>query len=48
MQLVDADSVKAKINGENALPHSYQTNKDFVINLLISCIKDLFPNLNKV
>jgi exportin-1 len=36
------------INKEDGTPHQYGTNKEFVINLLIDCIKTLFPNLNKV
>ena len=32
----------------NREPHTFPSNKDFVINVLIDCIKSLFPNLNKV
>jgi exportin-1 len=40
--------IQGPINQENGTPHQYPSNKDFVINLLIECIKALFANLNKV
>jgi len=36
------------INQQDGTPHQFGTNKEFVITLLIDCIKTLFPNLNKV
>ena len=46
---VEADGIiLANLNQENGSPHTYATNKEFVIALLIDCIKNLFPNLNKV
>lgn len=38
----------AKINDDSGNPHSFNSNKEFVVNLLIDCIRTLFPNLNKV
>ena len=40
--------IQGPINKEDGTPHGFPTNKDFVISLLIDCIKALFPNLNKV
>lgn len=40
--------ILAKINQDNGTPHQYNTNKEFIVSLLIDCIKSLFPNLNKV
>jgi hypothetical protein len=40
--------IQSPINKEDGAPHGFPTNKDFVISLLIDCIKALFPNLNKV
>jgi exportin-1 len=40
--------VRVKLNSDAGQPHAYATNKEFVIVLLIECIKSLFPNLNKV
>lgn len=52
MQLISyveaGNIINLKINSEDGQPHTFATNKDFVIALLIECIKGLFPNLNKV
>lgn len=40
--------ILAKLNQDNGQPHGYNTNKEFVVALLIDCINSLFPNLNKV
>ena len=40
--------IQGPINKEDGTPHGFPSNKDFVISLLIDCIKTLFPNLNKV
>jgi len=33
---------------EGNQPHQFTTNKEYVISLLIDCINNLFPNLNRV
>lgn len=48
IQVVDQGLITVPINGDNGAPHTFPSNKDYVINLLIECIKNLFPNLNKV
>lgn len=40
--------IQGPINKEDGTPHQYSNNKEFVINLLIQCIKEMFPNLNNV
>ena len=40
--------IQGPINQDNGQPHQFGSNKEFVIALLIDCIKTLFQNLNKV
>ncbi len=48
IQIADSDVIQSKLNDSNGSQHSYATNREFVINLIIESIKSLFPNLNKV
>lgn len=39
---------KLSVDPNSGQQHSFNSNKDFVIALLIDCISTLFPNLNRV
>jgi exportin-1 len=46
LQVIESNVIIDPITASNGQPHTYPTNKDYVVELLIESIKNLFPNLN--
>lgn len=46
--IIENNSLMQPINDHNGQLHQYSSNKEYVQNLILNIIMELFPNLNRV
>jgi exportin-1 len=48
IQVIESNTINQPLNQFDNTPHTYPSNKEYVIDLIVNCIMNIFPNLNNV